>query len=193
MELYELLALVVETFTRLGVPYLVTGSVASMAYGEPRLTNDIDIVAGIREEHIPGLLAAFSADAFYLSAEAIQEAIRGQGQFNIIHPGSGLKVDVIIRKETPFDRSRFARARLIRPAESYEATFAAAEDVIIKKMEYYREGGSDKHLRDITGILKVSAQEIDEGYIVEWSERLGLRPIWEMIKRRMADTPEEKR
>ncbi|MFQ5849316.1 MAG: hypothetical protein ACE5JU_01860 [Candidatus Binatia bacterium] len=193
MELYELLALVVETFTRLGVPYLVTGSVASMAYGEPRLTNDIDVVAGIREEHILGLLAAFPADAFYVSAEAIQEAIRRQEQFNIIHPGSGLKVDVIIRKETPFDRSRFARARVIRPAESYEASFAAAEDVIIKKMEYYREGGSDKHLRDITGILKVSAQEIDEGYIVEWTERLGLRPIWKMIKRRMADTPEEKR
>jgi len=193
MELYELLALVVETFTRLGIPYLVTGSVASMAYGEPRLTNDIDVVAGIREEHVPGLLAAFPADAFYRSAEAIQEAIRKQGQFNIIHPGSGLKVDVIIRKETPFDRSRFARARAIRPAESYEATFAAAEDVIIKKMEYYREGGLDKHLRDITGILKVSAQEIDEAYIVEWTERLGLRPIWEMIKRRVADRPEEKR
>ena len=193
MELYELLALVVETFTRLGVPYLVTGSVASMAYGEPRLTNDIDVVAGVREEHIPGLLAAFPADSFYLSTEAIREAIRSQGQFNIIHPGSGLKVDVIIRKETPFDGSRFARARVIRPAESYEATFAAAEDVIIKKMEYYREGGSDKRLRDITGILKVSAQEIDEGYIVEWSERLGLRPIWQMIKRRMTDTPDEKR
>ncbi|MBI4522496.1 MAG: hypothetical protein HY695_01645 [Deltaproteobacteria bacterium] len=193
MELYELLALVVETFTRLGVPYLVTGSVASMAYGEPRLTNAIDVVAGIREEHITGLLAAFPVDDFYLSTEAIQEAIRRQGQFNIIHPGSGLKVDVIIRKETPFDRSRFARARVIRAAESYEATFAAAEDVIIKKMEYYREGGSEKHLRDITGILKVSAQEIDEEYIVEWSERLGLRPIWEMIKRRLADTPEGKR
>jgi hypothetical protein len=193
MELYELLALVVETFTRLGVPYLVTGSVASMAYGEPRLTNDIDVVAGVREEHVPGLLAAFPADDFYLSEQAIQEAISRQGQFNIIHPASGLKVDVIIRKETPFDQSRFARARVIRPAESYEATFAAAEDVIIKKMEYYREGGSEKHLRDITGMLKVSPQEIDQEYVAEWSERLGLRPIWEMIKQRMADTPEEKR
>ena len=193
MELYELLAMVVETFTRLGVPYLVTGSVASMAYGEPRLTNDIDIVAGIGEEHVPGLLAAFPADDFYLSKEAIEEAIHRQGQFNIIHPASGLKVDVIIRKETAFDRSRFARARTIRPAESYEATFAAAEDVIIKKMEYYREGGSDKHLRDITGILKVSAQEIDEGYIIEWSNRLGLREIWEMIKRRLAGTPGDTR
>jgi hypothetical protein len=87
MELYELLALVVETFTRLRIPYLVTGSVASMAYGEPRLTNDIDVVAGIREEHVAGLLAAFPADTFYLSPEAIQEAILRQGQFNILHPG----------------------------------------------------------------------------------------------------------
>jgi len=189
MELHELLALVVETFKRLGIPYLVTGSVASMAYGEPRLTNDIDVVAGVRDEHIPGLLVAFPADAFYLSPEAMQEAIRREAQFNIIHPRSGLKVDVIIRKDTPFDRSRFARARVIRVAESHEATFASAEDVIIKKMEYYREGGSDRHLRDITGMLKVSAQEIDDGYIVEWVDRLELRPIWDMIKHRMEDRP----
>jgi hypothetical protein len=104
-----------------------------MAYGEPRLTNDIDVVAEVREEHIPGLLAAFPADAFYLSEDAIREAIRRQGRFNIIHPGSGLKVDVIMRKETPFDRSRFARARVAHPAETYEAAFASPEDVMIKK------------------------------------------------------------
>jgi hypothetical protein len=189
MELYELLARVVETFERLRIPYLVTGSVASMAYGEPRLTNDIDLVAGIQEEDIPGLLAAFPANAFYLSEQAIREGIQRQGQFNIIHPGSGLKVDVIIRKDTPFDRSRFVRARTLRPVESYEAAFASAEDVIIKKMEYYREGESDKHLRDITGILKVSGNEIDETYIVEWADRLGLRPIWDTIKRRLMEKP----
>ena len=85
-----------------------------------------------------GLLAAFPSDAFYLSEEAIREAIRYQTQFNVIHPASGLKVDVMVRKDTPFDRSRFARARLLRPAESYTAAFASAEDVIIKEMEYYR-------------------------------------------------------
>ena len=185
MELDELLGKVVEAFERLHVSYLVTGSVASMAYGEPRLTNDIDVVAEIREEHIPGLLAAFPAETFYLSEDAIREAIQRQGQFNIIQPGSGLKVDVIIRKETPFDRSRFARARVAHPAETYEAAFASPEDVIIKKMDYYREGGSEKHLRDIAGILKVSAGEIDETYIVEWADRLGLRPIWDAIKRRL--------
>ena len=185
MELYDLLAQVVQTFERLRIPYLVTGSVASMAYGEPRLTNDIDVVAGIREADIPGLLAAFPAQEFYLSDDAMRDAIRREGQFNIIHPGSGLKVDVMVRRDTPFDRSRFARARSLRPAESYEAAFASAEDVIIKKMDYYREGGSEKHLRDITGMLKVSGDEIDRAYIVEWADRLGLRDIWDMIQRRL--------
>ena len=69
-SLYELLAQVAEAFERLHIPYLVTGSVASMAYGEPRLTNDIDVVAGINDQHVAGLLAAFPADAFYLSEEA---------------------------------------------------------------------------------------------------------------------------
>jgi hypothetical protein len=187
MELYELLQRVVETFDRLQIPYLVTGSVAAMAYGEPRLTNDIDIVVGVENRHIAGLLAAFPPDAFYLSEEAIQEAIRAEGQFNIIHPGSGLKVDVIVRKETPFEQSRFTRGRIVRPADTYAAAFASAEDVIIKKMEYYREGGSEKHLRDIAGILKISAGEIDETYIVEWADRLGLRPIWDAIKRRLEE------
>ena len=76
MELYDLLAHVVETFERLRIPYLVTGSVASMAYGEPRLTNDIDVVARIREADIPGLLAAFPTGEFYLSEDAIREAIQ---------------------------------------------------------------------------------------------------------------------
>lgn len=96
-------------------------------------------------------------------------------------------MDVTVRKETPFDRSRFARARRLRPAETYQAAFASAEDVIIKKMEYYREGGSEKHLRDITGMLRISGAEIDDTYIAEWADRLGLRPIWDMIQQRLKD------
>ena len=76
----------------------------------------------------------------------IREAIRNQGQFNVIHPSSGLKVDIIIRRNTPFDASRFSRTRRIQPGETYQANFAAPEDVIIKKMEFYKAGGSNKHL-----------------------------------------------
>lgn len=97
-----------------------------MAYGEPRLTNDIDIVAGVENRHIAGLLAAFPPDDFYLSEDAVREGIRSEGQFNIIHPGSGLKVDVIVRKDTPFEQSRFTRRRVVRPDDTYAATFASS-------------------------------------------------------------------
>lgn len=187
MELYELLRKIVETFERFNIPYLVTGSVASMAYGEPRLTNDIDVVAAIDESHIAGLLAAFQPGEFYIDDAMIRQAIRQGGQFNIIHPASGLKVDVMIRQDTPFDRSRFGRIRRIAPAESYEANFASPEDVMIKKMEYYREGGSEKHLRDITGILKISGEEVDLDYITVWVKRLGLTEIWNAVQRRLRE------
>lgn len=183
----ELLRKVVEEFERLRISYLVTGAVASMAYGEPRLTNDIDIVAAIEEGHIKGLIKAFPADEFFISEEMVRDAIFQQGQFNIIHPASGLKVDVIIKQNTPFDKSRFSRARRIYPSESYQANFAAPEDVIIKKMEYYKEGGSEKHLRDITGILKISGDMVDRDYISDWAERLGLNEIWDAVQKRLGE------
>lgn len=185
---YELLQKIVEVFERLRIPYLVTGSVAAMAYGEPRLTNDIDIVAAVETKHIQDLVSAFPEEKYYISDEMIRQAIILQGQFNILHPESGLKVDVIIKKNSAFDESRFGRMRRIYPAESYEADFAAPEDVIIKKMEYYREGGSEKHLRDITGILKVSGEDVDLNYISGWAERLGLVEIWQAVLKRVKET-----
>ena len=185
MELFELLQKAVNVFDHLKIPYLVTGSVAAMAYGEPRLTNDIDIVAAIDESHVERLMASFPADEFYISADMIREAIHRQGQFNIIHPASGIKIDVIIKQDTPFDNSRFSRVHRIHPAESYQAAFAAPEDVIIKKMEYYKAGGSEKHLRDIAGILKIGGESVDLDYITEWSKRLHLVDVWSAVQERL--------
>ena len=182
---FELLKKIVDVFEDLQIPYLVTGAVASIAYGEPRLTNDIDIVADLKEEHVDGLVKAFPPDDFYIDEEMVRQAIQDHGQFNIIHPSSGLKVDVMIKKKTPHDKSRFERIRRIYPMETYQANFAAPEDVIIKKMEYYKEGGSDKHLRDIVGILKISGESVDPNYIFEWAQRLGLFEIWDAIQKKM--------
>ena len=109
---------------------MVTGSVAAMAYGEPRLTNDIDVVVDLRETHVKGIVAGFPPGEFYISEEMVRQAIRDRSQFNVIHPASGLKVDMIVPSTTDFDRSRFKRVRKIRPSERYEANFAALEDVI---------------------------------------------------------------
>lgn len=189
MGLFELLQKVVEIFERLGIPYLITGSVAAMAFGEPRLTNDIDIVAATEEKHVKDLVMGFPPDEFTISEEMVREAIRCQRQFNIIHPAFGIKIDVIIKQDTPFDNSRFERVHRIYPAESYQANFAAPEDVIIKKMEYYKAGGSEKHLRDIAGILKISGEMVDWDYITEWAKRLDLTEVWDAVRGRLDGKP----
>jgi hypothetical protein len=182
---YELLEIVVKALDRLGIPYLVTGSIAAIAFGEPRLTNDIDIVAGVEKSHVPDLLAAFPAEQFYVSEDAIRDAIRYRKQFNIIHPASGLKIDIIIRENSAFNDSRFNRIRRIKPGESFEANFASPEDIIIMKMRYFRDGGSEKHLRDIAGIMKISGAEIDRAYIHDWAARMGLSDILELVLRKL--------
>jgi hypothetical protein len=185
---YELLEVIVRILEKLQIPYFVTGSVAAMAYGEPRLTNDIDIVTGIDSTHIAGLLAELPWDHFYVSDDTIRDAIRYKTQFNIIHPASGLKIDVVIRNKSAFNDSRFSRIRRIKPGESYEANFASPEDIIIMKMRYFKEGGSDKHLRDIAGILKISGAEIDRQYIYDWSMKLDLSEIWDLVIQKI-DSP----
>ena len=119
--------------------------------------------------------------------ESMKDAISRRFMFNIIHPASGLKVDVMIKQKSKFDVSRFSRGNNY-PMDDIDVNFAAPEDVIIKKMEFYKMGGSEKHLRDITGILKTSETLIDLNYIEEWAGELFLKEIWKAIQDRL-NTP----
>jgi hypothetical protein len=186
MEQSELLGYLVRCLERLNIPYFITGAVASIAYGEPRLTNDIDVVAQINDRQIDQLKACFREEEFYLDSDSIREAIRRRHQFNIIHPASGLKIDIMISKEDAFDKSRFARIKRMRPLEDTEANFSSLEDVIIKKMEYYKEGSSEKHLRDIVGMIKISGEMVDVQYISVWAKRLNLEDIWQAIQEKLS-------
>ena len=181
MEQSELLRHVVSVMEKLRLPYLVTGSVVTIFFGEPRLTNDINIVVDLPEDRIKAFCDEFSDTEYYLCIDAVQAAVKTAGQFNIIHPDSGLKADVMIPLDTPFNRSRFARAIRVKPDGHFDASFASLEDVIIKKMEFYHEGGSEKHLRDITGVLKISGGRVDRDYVREWAAKLGLLDIWQAI------------
>jgi hypothetical protein len=180
MEHADLLRHVVTTLERLGIRHFITGSTVTIFFGEPRFTNDIDVVVDLSEQQLVALLAAFSAEEFYVSEPAARAALVQHGQFNIIHPESGLKIDVIIPPDTPYDHGRFDRAVRVTPGD-YQASFASPEDAIIKKLQYFLEGGSEKHLRDIASILKVMGPQIDRMYIEQWAQRLGLEDAWHEV------------
>lgn len=185
MEPSELLHFLAGVLDRLQLPYFVTGSTVTIFYGEPRFTNDIDVVVALPESMVALFCRQFPEEDFYLDEEAVRDAIRHRSQFNIIHPGSGLKIDVMIPQRSEFNQSRFNRARRVRAGQDWDASFATPEDAIIKKMEYFREGGSDKHLRDITGVLKTSGADIDKEYIERWAAALGLLEIWQAIVQKL--------
>ena len=186
MEPSELLHFLVRALEQLQLRYFVTGSTVTIFYGEPRLTNDIDVVVALPEKMVRAFCAEFPEEEFYVDEEAVLDAIRQRSQFNIIHPKSGLKIDVIIPQVNEFNRSRFDRARRVRAGEDWDASFASPEDAILKKMEYFREGGSEKHLRDITGVLKTTGAHIDKDYIERWASTMGLLDIWQAILRRLS-------
>lgn len=181
MEPLDLLMLLVRKLEELQLSYFVTGSMATITYGEPRFTNDIDVVIALKPEDTGRFCAAFPMPDFYVSSGAVADAIRDRRQFNIIHPASGLKVDVIVSKADDFETSRHQRARLIPVTKDVEIRFAAPEDVILRKMQYFREGGSDKHLRDIASVLKLQGDRIDFNYIAGWIDRLGVRDVWDLV------------
>lgn len=184
MEQHELLARTVEVLRRLNVPYFVTGSVASGYFGEPRFTNDIDIVARLTAESLGEFCATFSSPEFYVSEMGAQTAVERGGQFNVIQADTGFKLDVIVPTPSGFSASCFARRREVKGKE-VEGSFASPEDVIISKLLFYKEGESPKHLRDIGGILKLCPQPVDRVYIEQWARELGVEDIWRSILKRL--------
>ncbi len=127
MNQAELLRHVVETLEALGIAYMVSGSQASVYYGEPRMTQDIDVVAEVTLAHLPTLLGRFPSPDFYASAETAREAVIARTQFNIIHSSTGLKVDIVVRKDTPYHRAEFERRRREPILPGRNAYFARPE------------------------------------------------------------------
>jgi hypothetical protein len=184
MEPSELLQRFVRVVDELQIRYRVVGSVASATYGELRFTNDIDIVVDLQLEQADRFCAFFPAEDFYCYHDAVVEAVRQRGQFNIIHYESGIKIAVFIPNAEAREQTVLKRGRRVTLSPGFDAWFAAPEDVILKKLGYYREGGSDKHFSDIAGILKVQGEHIDRGEIAASARRLGLEQTWlDVLKR----------
>ena len=186
MELPDLTEVLLERLDEMQIPYCLVGSVASGALGEPRMTRDIDVVVSLMPEDSLAMTRAFPSPEYYVSPEAIGEAIRTGGQFNVIHSESGIKIDFMIARKDAWGRMQLVRRRRVNIFPDLEGYVAAPEDIILSKMLYYRQGGSEKHLRDITGILKVSGPDVDHDYVNQWAETLEVTDIWQAILQRLA-------
>ena len=179
----ELSLLYLRPLNKLGLRYIVSGSVASILYGEPRFTNDLDVVVFLRHDDIPRLAEAFQSPEFYFPpAEFISAEIARplKGQFNVIHVATGFKADFYTTGRDDLNAWAFRHARKM-DFKGEPITVAPPECVIVRKLEFYREGGSDKHPRDIRSMLKVSGEQIDLAALDEWIRARGVEAEWKKV------------
>lgn len=170
----SLITLFVAPLNRLGVTYMVTGSLATSIYGDPRLTHDIDLVVTLPDESITALHDAFDGAEFYVPPLEVLtvEAHRAvHGHFNIIHTATALKADVYAIGADPLHRWAIER-RQATTVDGHTVWLAPPEYVVLRKLQYFRDGGSEKHLRDIRAMLRQLGSEIDHSFLEAEATRL---------------------
>lgn len=174
----EPLSVFIEPLESLDLPYFITGSVAASVYGEPRLTADIDVVLLLSINQVAALRTAFPEDAYYVPPDEtlLAEVGRGsRGTFNLIHHASHFKADIYVAGHDPLHTWALKHKRRI-DLERGATWVAPPEYVILRKLEFLREGGSDKHVRDIRFILAVTP--VDRSFLEREVTRLGVHEQW---------------
>lgn len=181
----DLIGLFIEPLERTEIPYMITGGVASVIYGDPRFTRDVDVVLELRRLDIPRLAAVFQEDAFYLPPVEVLEEEAGRpqgGHFNIIHRDTALRADVYLAGDDPLHSWAFGLRQRMR-LEAIEIWVAPLEYVILRKLEYYRASESDRHLRDIAMMLQLSGDLVEADAFDSWLSRLDLSEVFLIAER----------
>ncbi|MGE0761728.1 MAG: hypothetical protein AB7N80_00480 [Bdellovibrionales bacterium] len=162
------------------IPYFLVGSLGSMYYGRPRFTKDVDLVVQLRPGVVVKFTQIFPIEDYYCPPiEVLTDEVVRRGSFNLIHQQSGIKIDIVLYKDTEYHQSEFSRRAKVEITPQFEVYIAAPENIILKKLDYYREGGAEKHLTDIREIL--AGAKVDDEYLQLWIEKLGLQAEWGKI------------
>jgi hypothetical protein len=158
------------------IEYHIGGSVASSAHGIPRTTLDVDLVANIGTHHVEQMVQSLQS-AYYIDASMIENAIKTESSFNLIHLETIIKIDVFILKKDAFDQQAMRRAvegtLSMGEAEPFHVRFSSPEDIILHKLSWFRLGGeqSERQWKDILGVLNVQRDFLDYDYMHSWAKR----------------------
>jgi hypothetical protein len=181
-DLAATLRLLVERFALAGAEYMVVGSIAALAHGRSRATQDLDVVAALDEDSLTALLRTFTADRFYVSEPAAREALRNRTLFNVIDMTSGWKIDIVPLKTRAFSKREFSRRKMVSVL-GVVLPVATIEDTIVAKLDWSREaGGSARQLEDVRELVKLGGEQLDRTYIDACVAELGLVEVWQNLE-----------
>lgn len=177
-------------FDAQGIRYLIGGSVASSLVGEPRATNDLDLLVEIHEGQVASWVEALGPD-FEVDEESLLDAVRKRRSWNVFYLPLVTKIDLFIKRLDPFDASELDRRQRIELPQG-PVYVASPEDILLRKLAWFRAGGevATTQWRDVLGILFVSRKGLDVGYVATWAGKLGVTDLWERAQREASLPPE---
>lgn len=183
LDITEFLKLILESLEAAGVEYLIGGAIAEWAWGEPRATQDLDLVINLPIEAVVRFSKELEKRNMLVPADIILDAMmedRADIPLNAIHMYSGLKADLyLMRDGDALRQSAFQRRVLIDYGPPIGKVYVhSAEDLILYKLMYLGLSGQPKHARDIAAILRAKKNQLEFGYIKEWVAQLGLGSVW---------------
>jgi len=173
----DILKDVIEKLEKVNVPYMLTGSFAMMYYTQPRMTRDIDLVIKLNKPQIENFVQTFIKE-YYISPEAVRDSVEHPFMFNLIHLGSSIKVDCIIRKSEEYRIVEFSRKRKIK-FSGIDIFIVSKEDLILSKLDWAKDSESELQVRDIKNLL---FSGYDKDYLFEWAKKLNLYNFLMSIK-----------
>jgi len=176
----ELAALVAEALEDLGVRYLLGGSLASTALGEPRATLDVDLVADLQPETLAAWLAELGDD-FVVDPHWAADEVRRRGSFRLLHAGTMTRIDVFVPEWVGVHLWKWENRRRLTldAATGRGLDVTGPEGIVIQKLSWFRDGGeaSDRQWRDVLGVLKAQGSAIDRDQLAQWAAKLGIADL----------------
>jgi hypothetical protein len=169
---------VIDILESVGIEYAIWGGVAAVMYGEPRFTQDMDILVRLHHSQVDNLARLLEEDGYYISVEAIRDAVDRHFYFNAIHIETGIKTDFLVAGRDPIHVWAFEHRRVKNFDEFRQASYMPPESVILTKLQAYQDSGSTRHLDDIEGILRISGPELDLIYVDREAARIGSFGTW---------------
>jgi len=178
----DLVRFFVKLLDKYGINYLLTGSFAVSYYGHPRATHDIDFIIEVKKKDTAKILKASKnlGSSFLVDTSQIIEAIANFSQFNILHPETGIKIDIWLVEQNEFEQNKFKRKKII-VIDEQKVNIISAEDLILTKLSWSKTIRSERHLRDCAGILEVQKNKIDKKYLSVWLKKLKLEKLFAEI------------
>lgn len=188
MEFHELVVTIAKALDERGIPYAITGGVAVSAWGRPRSTYDIDFTIQVSVGSVPLLVTALQrlVPPDTIDEEEIRRAVAARDEFNVIHLDTGVKMDFWVAQDDEFSRNEFAR-RVPKALWGETLSFLSPEDLVLRKLLWYKHGESERQLADIESILRIQ-ESLDWDYLRRWATPLSTWDVLDALRRRLSET-----